>query len=459
MDKLPVEIKVKIVKQLNVKNQIKLRLLNKKWKSFIDDFFGIKNLAVSNQTIRVHDFYGFNNLLECSFIPQQEILDNQYFAKVERLVIKADAGSDCEKLLYQISLLDCLTSLEIKNLSIKRQQIGTEVFCRNLQYLRIGFIYFYDKKIILSFNAPNLTHLKFSSVHEIFNQLTFIHPESLKNLIVFRYVDEILNFENLEYLFFKDSYFYSDPFYATEILTKLKKLKALYLFNSPKMFKNLINKKEEMKITEPKIYYNYVQANDDKDLKKLANTNFFNNFNKRLYYEEFEFLNDNLPNLANTLEIDFFNYCYLDRFYENKGTRIPNEFIDKLQNLTKLKLERVVQLESLFYLLKQCKLIKKITIEEKATLSKEFFNYLPGACPKLEKLKILVIEDMEVDFLLNFQILKILFIRHILSADLIKQLFDRKRTISCSCKILNLKDEKFFRTINSSNIAWLLDER
>lgn len=461
MDKLPVELIIKILNDLrSLKSILNLRFLNKKWKTIIDKFFKIKNLAVSDHRIYVHDFLNSTDLVDCFCLHQNSIYESTlsvlnsrqqfYLNNIRRLLVSGEFTPISLPLFSgEFKTLENLELLKIIVVNAENKIWNLP----SLKILKIEYTKFENSHLI--FDTPKLQYLSTGLKENEWSKVSFLHPASIKRLETDDFLVQTLEFRCLEFLSVENWVdTHSDE---NDLLSKLSLLKELYVFNKKKVVQNLLKQKFHLKRNGLNIYYQYIRIDSLEQLNRISNgSTYFYPYS--LEGNEIRLLKDNEPYLPMNLHlIASMTFDFLKNYYEDNDKIF--EFIDKLKNLAQLYLNGAVSDEKRFCgILQRCKKIRLIEITDKTFLSSEFFNALPDLVPNLDTLIILKDQNINFDFLLKFRkLVNFTLFEQNLTAEFVEELFDKTGIYQVDCKLK--KHGKQFSIRRNENEFQIFNER
>lgn len=427
MENLPAELKVKILSKLSIYNKFKMRQLNKNWRSLVDAFFKIENLVIGSEKTIVHDFFGLDELISCFFLNEKllyysiVILEHSIFSNVKNLKITTTGSADLSSLLNQLSHLERLENLEIKNGFFKNVLIRS-----NLKYLNISWSSSQTNTI---FDTPKLTNLKWEIANGISESVSFLHPKTVRLLDVEKFDSSILKFKNLEYLYCRKS----TPKFS-DFLSEFHKLKEVHYFVGKSEVRKQLLYKSLLKNKSLKIFYQFILFNSVNELDMYDNIDIHLG---TLSLEAIDSLNDNLSRLAKRFSFLYLNYEDLDFYYKINKRKMPHEFLNKM-DLHHLGIDKIDNIDNLKAILKNCKKIKILNIKS-SLLEQNFYDKLPSLCSNLETLKIATEKQLDLKFLTGLKsLIRFIAPSQKTNIDFLSNIFGSIELKFCNCNIKNI---------------------
>lgn len=447
MQNLPIELKKKIADNLSILDHLRLRLVNRKWKSVVDTFFSLKSLAVCDHKFTLHDFVFLDGLIDCFAIDSQTFsrisLNENQFAGVKNLVIHS---TNCTHLLNKLKNLKKLENLEMNSISL--YQPLTLIESESLKNFKLERCICHGS---IEIRAPKLANLIFKILRLEWQILNFLTPSSIKYLKTIEYAKKIEEFINLEAI----HCYYSFDLAGVNILDKLDKLKEIYLYNEDMHFlEHLIRRINLSSKKDPrKLFYRYVKIENEVELWNIYPIEIFTNSSSFLNRYSIEFLSNNLSKLPSRFNSD----DTLDYFRSNNDAlaeKIPDALVAKFSELSFLEIGKFDDLDSLLRLLNCCKKIKTIKIRNNL-LPQKFFDQLPNLCSRLLNFSMYINEDSNLDFLLKFRSLDELELtNHPIDCHSIQKLFANVKLINLSCKVKRIDGFKRIKITYNDKILF-----
>lgn len=419
LDTIPIELLSMILNRLSTADQIRCRLVSKKFRFVIENEVKVRRLIVSlNQKVcegkwyRTYRRFDLNDLINAKHLDflQTEPF-RKMFSKLRMLYvydfpeILPPCDLDSLNELRELEHLE-LWFLRIKNLS-KLTLPNLKVFCVNEQT---------SARLIIDTNS--LLHLK--TVFEL-DLFTFNHASSIRSVQCNRLTPGILAFTNLEHLC---CYLITQPL-VSDLLPKLVHLKRLQFYDQETVYQSLVEQKRRLNRRDLKIFYlgiNFEQRNGRNEELDLSAYNLafsryhLNAQNLPIYFDNYHRLDDRLP-FVNCVDYSAFE----DRFglLEN----VPGDFFDRFPIINNVHVSRrIVEPESFRTFLTGCSSLHSLSLKN-SHLEPAFFDRLPSVCSSIGALHIKADLD-SFEFVLEFKnLLDLEIISESLSIDLVRKAF------------------------------------
>lgn len=413
MNELPNEIWLKIFNEVDPIEQIVLcRLVCKKWNRIVNNL-RLKVLVISSSSnLPNSKWWCTYNPISCRHMLKNDQSLGSILLKLSQPLFNSLRSLH----IYSISDKTLLTGFlnrfkQLEQLEVIYSQlrdIGCVLNLENLRILNIGDAI--NDAIVL--NTPRLERIKINLAH--FDKVTFTYPESIRFCEFLRYNDHIKSFINLEYLYVKNINVLDDDF-----LLHLKQLKEIHFDGRKEIFYTLKHQKKAYRRNDLKLFYFGVHLEDNIPSYDLKNSR--HQINKKAI----ELFGDNYQQLASILPfVHQIDYCDLESYFDDK---IPRCFIRRFVNLDYLIVTgKVKYANQLAQILSDCLNLKSLAID--SSLDQQFYTNLPAILPCLEYLIIKNEQKPNFNqFLLNFNNLELIYIRHSLSVDFVRRIFDKYR--------------------------------
>lgn len=420
---LPDEILLNIFNKLSINQIVVSKLVCKRW-YFVLNKLRIRNLVISiHANLPNHKYWLTYNFVNCTHLIR-DAFEKSDRNEVNKLISLESINNKLNQRLF-----DNLRSLYVYN--IYHKNLFTSYLNKFTHLERLEFIYSRLKNEAVSNCTLNLDNLKILHISDAINdvfvlntprlsniklnisnleKVTFNYPDQVRLFETLRYNDVIKIFSNLEYLFAKNINDLDDDF-----LLQLPHLKELHFDSQKRIFHILQHQKSLFKRNELKLFYFGL------NLENIPNYNLKNTRNQ-LNDKAVELLGDNYEKIATVLPfVHQIDYCDLESYFNNK---IPYCFIKRFVNLDYLLVtSKVKDPDQLNSVLKDCNNLKSLTIC--SALDQNFYDTLPSILPYLEYLSITNEQKIHFEFILNFKILELIYIKQNLSEDLIWKILNR----------------------------------
>ena len=427
MDKLPNEMLRKIFQNVDQVDQLlNCKTVCKKWYSIIHETIRLNSLVISE--VKYHRI-----LSEKWFDPNESIqflYDYRYKASSLNLgIVKFDMKqplfSQLKKLFVYYgniwaNSINCLRHLEVLGLKLTSLVSETDASL-NLPNLKIFSLVNNDHYQNLTLNCPKLKKLAY---FRNYGSLSFIHPESIKELHACCREDFIYNLINCEYLYIE--YYRYEPF-DRNILLKLTKLKELHLdtkdFGSVNSF---IDQKSSLKRTNLKIYF--LSLLSDSVSPNILNQIAYSFDRESIDIDSIQFYGPNYLNLTNNVYFIYFNVDYnvIENYFWDNSNQVAREIIKKLVYLDVLILsDEIRDVNQFIGILKDRVYLNTLSITAEFMPQNFFDQILSENCSIIEQLAIDNKNQLNFDFLLKFKELQCFKTDQQLTSDLIFKLFDK----------------------------------
>ena len=441
MDDLCFEIKSKIVKQLFVYDALKLRRLNKGWKSVVDQRFKIQNLSISYIKNLSFKWLGGDELVDCDFINYDVfkieqfrtlLIDRPYFANLKCLLVQIKHHYDI-RLVEQINQLKTLESLEIIGGRLAHSN-GEHLLLPNLQYFRADDKFWYgvrssDEPNFLSIESAKLRKVKLDR-RDTIDQLKFVHPSSVEYLESEYLANKFTIFKNLKILIIYQNWF---GLRLDDFLLQLPLLEEVHT-NSRSLSDELVEQKKRFKRDELRVFCDGVNC----DLLQHINRSDYEGRECRRcrsIYCPFSIINErslisrfseDASNLSTILpfENDFF-YRHLEAYLDDGRMLVDRSLLsglmEKFINLTHIYVYDLCDARNLSVILDSCRTISMLMFE-KCSIGQHWFDRLPERCPRLGCLRLYRSHVYDFRFLFRFNCLTLFDTNINLSYDLLDEL-------------------------------------
>lgn len=438
MESLPAELLIGILNNLEIKEILKCKQLNKKFNTLISDLLKLDCLVILNEKNYIpanKKWFGANKKINCL----HWISKSNYKFLYDPL---------CQNLFFRVKKL----FIYKKNVTIRflnnfkklqQLQIQSNLKCEEdddiLNQERLKILSISNNDDDLALNTPKLEML---NIIQFNLQVKFkvIYLQSVKVIKISTYRMFVKKFFNLQILYCKFIQTIDSDF-----VDKLKNLKEIHLDFSAKTVLELIRQRTALERNELVIYllgFNYLFLNDlDKSalLESAAKRSPSDGLGNSLNKENVKHYRLNYLNLSDNLQVEEINYNCLENEFK---LNFPFELCKKLVNVNKIEVNEKVKNQDDFYdFLIICYSFKKLTFVG-ITLNQDFFdNILPFLCPNIEKLSFYdCICHLDFNFLLKFKSIGTLKTNFLMPISFYKKLF---QTYS-SLKIANQNDNANF---------------
>ena len=449
MDKLPNEMLMKIFQNVDQVDQLlNCKIVCKKWYSIIDQRIRLNSLVVSE----INDY---KILSDKWFDPNESIqflYDYRYKvegrrSKIIRFNMKQPLLSRLKKLfIYWRNIwansINCLKHLEVLGLNCTNLISETEILL-NLPNLRVFGCEANDHDHKLVFNCPKLK--KVYCYYKPAN-LSFIHPESIKELHTYYNENFMFDLVDCEYLYITLCRF------DENILLKLKKLKELHInIQNLYILSNFIKQKNSLKRTNLKLYFLSVLSDSVSPniLNQLADS-FLDRY---ISIDSIQFYGPNYSYLPDNLYfIQTVDYNVLENYFWANPNQIARGIMKKLYHLGQLILsDQIRDVNQFIGVLKDKIYLNKVWIMAKFMPQNFFDQILSENCSIIKHLHLENKNQLNFDFLLKFKELQHFKTSQQLTSDLIFKLFAKFELLEsleyhyeCSKVVIELKLRKKF---------------
>lgn len=423
MDRIPNEIKIKILRKLSI-NQIMICMqLNKEWCLLIKTMIKPKELAIVNffqDGLLIKQFhsneyvYDYNFHIDSDKIRSIYFKKNQMFSQIKKLYIShKKIGIDCLNNLKQLEALE----LKSTRIYIKKEY---NLILPELKSLSLNENRFEHGTLML--DSPKLENFKLIRSYAANRKLQILHPESVKLFYGSFYEFNFSKLVNLE------TYINPSVSYIFDNLLGLKKLRELHCLGKIYDAERIRDfygrtRRKFLKIYVEGFSLDSLPALDD---ERWNNTNYWREFGTEFgtqtslpYEHNYELSNP----LYFMRRIDYNFLMELD--FKSRLIISPIEFVKRSINLQELNFnERDCNLNDFYNFLKELKYLKTLTINR--TLEQNFYDQiLPVNLKVLENLVIRNTSDLNFDFILKFKDIQALDIKEPLALDLIAKIFKK----------------------------------
>lgn len=486
-EKLPLEIKFRIFKYLDLNLLLKFRVLNKTIKNAVDSL-RIKKLCITRNTESITSkFVSLIRILKCHHIKQINFFTNQDFdlTNAERFFCTNDLIKNCEvfltsnrkvfqsnfmklilsniKKLYinepltnklrpfnlrnNLNELKSLEQLQITCLHIRK---GSSLRLPKLCILNIEK-YYPDAGVYLRLETPELFAFRTESSLADFR---FDYPDKITYLLLSKSPyccqEDLESFFNLKHLFVEDTN--SKFYHKLPNFSRFTQLEEVYFNDIKNCELNCLarmQKEEKLKFKFylKGIYFETISEaiNFDVNTKRWLE-NWTENLTEKHYLNSYEFL-------YFTDEIDYTSFF--------NSLILPEDFGSKFIFLIKVN---VIETEALMdgqLLLKFLSKIETLRILDisKKRLGQSFYNELPSNCLYLNRLVLPFTEKTDLNFLLDLKDLKQIAVGYPPSSiDMFRNIFKNLKDLRSFISVINSRKLELYKYNEKSVHINSLDE-
>lgn len=378
MEKLPPELLVQIIYQLQVKDILRAKLVCKKWNSIISSFIKLKNLVVCDYPPIKEKYFATSEPVNCSQLIQINNKD------LDVLVRNLDGSMFMNlRVLYVTNIYDkfleidfvnnfkLLQRLELSHLKLKTKGRDCTLLLPCLTILNIDNITIKGSAII---DARTLEKLRLNSDEMHMKRIQFAHNESIRLLETNKLnsCSKLSLFSNLEHLYCHQDVKGVD-------LTKWPKLKEIQFYEDEEIYRKLKKQKADLQRTDLKLHF-YGFELPELPSNKIQ-TYLYNHFIKA---ETVDLYGPNFCNLASVLPfIQFISYSEL----EDHLGKLPGSIDDLIRRFVNLRGlvvgKKVNHLDQFVGVLQCCRNLNQLELRS-ASLEQAFFDdALVKLCPNL----------------------------------------------------------------------------
>ena len=426
MDNLFFEIKSKIVNQLSAYDALKLRRLNKGWKSVVDQCFKIQNLSISYSQKYAYKWLGGKELVDCDFLNYDQfkieqyrflLIDQPYFSNLKFLLVKLyhyhEADGDIQ-LMDQINHLKTLESLELIDDRLAYSE-GMHLLLPNLKSFRAS-VQSSDQPIFLTVESTNLTRLAFAG-RDTMNRINIVHPSSVQYVESEYFTNKFTVFKNLKTLIISEFSFYgNEKIIADHFLIELPLLDEVHT-HLKALSDVLSEQKKRLKRNDLRVFYKGVNS----DLFQRLNSSDYKGRECRFcqsIYCPFSIINegslisqfsDDASNLSSILPFETeLIYRHISVYLNVEEMSIDRSLLSSLMNkfinLKSIHVSEVHDATNLSVILDSCRSIICLEFRE-CSISQYWFDRLPDRCPRLQYLILYKNYIYDFNFLFQFNCL------------------------------------------------------
>lgn len=423
---LPVELLIKILRELYFEDILTGRLVCKSFRSLIDNFLNFKCLVLSYSRCEVNKKNFFKNeQLNCfPFIRIKKLrltsqtLRNGLFLNLKQLYIQDTSSFRTGELCnFLNSFRNSLKHLEVSNFQLKTRSVLT---LPNLEILSILNIY----GDLLVLDTSNLSKFKLMTTCHNPN-IEFRYAEKIEHCELFYYNDFIKNFINLKSLFCNTILIVEN-----NLLSSLPKLEEIQMKGEFHSYFSLKKQKEFLRNDKLKIFLkgiNFPHRADDFARFSLRTSWFYDTQLTeeciQMFIKHHDHLSDQLPNIL-TLSYAF----VADHFH-----KLPKNFFNRLISLELVSIPYIKDREKLEMFLKQCKSVSSFCFDN-SSLDQDFYDLvLPSLCPFIGYLNIKdkknIISQLDLEFIFKFTFLNKFITNKNLKLEFVKEICTRIRML------------------------------